>query len=125
MSVSSIKTKTAELRKSLLPLTYEQIGELKSKLEDLKKEVGENTALQNIKDAVDGLSTIAEAVQKEVEHLIWVRSRDASEEEAAELVPEIPDAIVAKLATAPLHNGAPRALLQTKAFQERLKKLQS
>lgn len=122
MANANLATELASLRKQLLSLTYEQLGKLKTKLQDLQAKVAEEP---NLKDAVDGLATIAEAIQKEVEHQIWVRSRDASEASAAELVPEIPDTIISKLSTALQHNGQPRKLLETKAFQERLKKVQS
>lgn len=62
--------------------------------------------------------------QKNIEHEIWVSSRECAEADAATLVNEIPDHIILNLSKAPLHDGKPRTLLQTRAFQERLKILQ-
>lgn len=136
MLAASLSHEVGQFRKELFNFTYSEVEEKKNKLVELQKQVIDELAratqdnkpeevstLQNTKDAVDGLVMIAEAIQKEIEHQIWVRSRDATEEVAKELVPEIPDQIMLNLSKAPQHNGAPRMLLQTQAFRERLKKL--
>lgn len=133
---TTLSSEIASLRKDLLPSTYEQVEEYKKKIIALQETVNreleeviknnneeEIAMLKNRKDAVDGLLVIVEPMLKEIEHQIWVRSRDANEEDAEMLVPEIPDQIIRTLSTALQHDGKPRKLLKTKAFQERLKRI--
>lgn len=117
---SQVLLEVSNLRAALMPLTWNQVEELKKKAEELGSSVAETP---NAKDAVDGFLVIAEALQKEIEHQIWVQSRDASDELAETLVPQIPDHIILNLSKATMHNGAPRVLLGTKAFQDRLASL--
>ncbi len=96
-------------------LTYSQTEKLKQQLEVLS-----NTASDDEKQKILAVISQAQEAMKEIEHQIWVQSRECSEELADTLVPTIPDSIMLTLAGAPEHEGKPRLLVQTKAFKDRL-----
>ncbi|MFA6427537.1 MAG: hypothetical protein WCW16_03790 [Candidatus Magasanikbacteria bacterium] len=107
--MSRIDEIQTELTKPADSMLYTDVSRLREELDSLGSEQG-----------IEELKTKADALLEEIQHEIWVQSRTCTPEEAEILVPKIPDSIILKLSTSPAHEGKPRMLLHTPAFQKRL-----
>ena len=112
--MTSIENIRNRLQNPVGGLLYTDVARLRDEL----------LAMEGVEDK-DDLIQKADELLEHIQHQIWVQSRECTPAAAEKLVPQIPDEIMLKLSTSPEHEGKPRMLLHTPAFQKRLKEIQT